>query len=64
MPTTLPLASRHMDAGLGQGAAANTSNLDLLVIAVFAATGLLLSLAFASLFPISTGVASLMASVS
>jgi len=63
MPTTLPLRSPHVDAWLGQSAPTKTSNLDFVAVVAFATAGLLLSLAFAALFPISE-VASLMASVS
>lgn len=64
MPTTIPLASRYIDPELVQGAPAKTSNLDFAVVVAFAAAGLLLSVAFAALFPISTGVAALVASAS
>lgn len=64
MPTTISLASRHMNAWRIEGAAARTSYLDFAAVAGFAVTGLLLSLAFASLFPISADIAFLMASFS
>jgi hypothetical protein len=64
MPTTIPLASRCITPGLAQATLAQTSNLDFVLVAAFAVTGLLLSFAFAWHFPISTDVAPLMASVS
>jgi hypothetical protein len=64
MPTTIPLASRCVPPGLAQATPAETSNLDFVVVAAFSVAGLLLSFAFASHFPISADLASLMASVS
>lgn len=64
MPTTIPLVSRPMSPALMRGATANASNLDFVAVAVFAITGLLLTLAFASLLPVSADVAFFMASVS
>lgn len=65
MPTTIPMTSRHLNPVLDQGVTTQTSNLDFVVVAAFAVTGLLLSLAFASLFPLSADLAFLLtASVS
>jgi hypothetical protein len=64
MPTTIPLVSSDVNIELVRGGSARTPNLDFIVIAVFALIGVLLTLGFASLFPLSADMAALMSSVS
>lgn len=64
MPTTIPLVSRDVNVELVQGAAARTPSRDFIIIAAFSAIGLLLTIGFALLFPLSAEMAALMSSVS
>lgn len=64
MPTTIPLVSRNVNVRLVRGAAAGTSSLDFIIVVAFAAIGLLLTIGFGSLCPLSAQTAALMSSVS
>jgi hypothetical protein len=64
MPTTIPLVSRDVNIGLVRSDAVRTSNLDFILIAAFCVIGLALTIGFASLLPLSTQMAALMAAAS
>jgi hypothetical protein len=64
MPTTIPLVPRDVSIGLVRGAAASTPSLDFVIVVTISVIGLLLTVGFARLFPLSADVAALMSSVS
>jgi hypothetical protein len=58
MPTTIPLVSHRARAELLRGdVAAQTTNDDFIVVAVFSAAGLALTIGFSILFPTAANVA-------
>lgn len=64
MPTTIPVVSPGVNIGLARDAAASTPSLDFIIVAAFSVIGLLLTVAFALLFPLLAEMAGLMSSVS
>lgn len=63
MPTTIPLGFRDVNVELVRGVSATMSTPDFVIVAAFSGIGLLLSVAFASLFPLSSSAAALLLSM-
>ena len=63
MPTSIFLVSSSVNIGQVPDVAALTPSLDFIIVAAFSVVGLLLTLGFAWLFPLSANMAALISSV-